>query len=358
MSGNIRVGIVGANAHRGWALDAHIPALRRLPGFTLEAVSARTQALADEALPVFEARRAFGDSLALVRDPDVDLVAVTVKVPEHRAIVLAALEAGKHVYCEWPLGRDLAEAEEMAAAVGPKSHVVIGVQGCLAPAVRGAAQLVKDGALGRPLMLRVFSPTAGWGPVAPPHYAYLQDKQNGATLESIAGGHTLAVIDAIVGAYVEVDARNSTLQDKVRIDGADEIVTRTCADHMLVLGKHASGCVSTLEVTGGASAAPFSFELVGEKGWIKLANKHSAGGFQVGRITLETSFDSDPPAPAAVEGLSGPPANLAETYARFAEDIRTGARTVPDFDDAVRYTRLLESIDAASETGRRQTLEG
>ena len=357
MSDQIRVGIVGANAHRGWALDAHVPALRRLPGFTLAAISARTQALADEAQPVFQAQRAFGDSLALVRDPDIDLVAVTVKVPEHRAIVLAALEAGKHVYCEWPLGRDLAEAEEMAAAVGPKSHVLIGVQGCMSPAVRRAAELVREGAIGRPQVLRVFSPTAGWGPVAPPFYAYLQDKRNGATLEAIGGGHTLAVIDAVVGPYVEVDARNSTLRDKVRIDGTDEIVTRTCADHMFVLGKHTSGCVSSLEVVGGVPSAPFGFELVGETGTLKLTSRHP-GGFQVGRLSLETSFPTDPPAPAVAPDLSGPPANLSESYVRFAADIRSGARTVPDFTDAVRYTRLLEAIDAASADGRRQSLEG
>src|SRR6516164_6889129 len=124
MTKPIRVGIVGANAQRAWAHDAHVPALAALPGFQLAAVSARTQELAEAARAAFGAGRAFGDSLALVRDPDIDLVAVTVKVPEHRAVVLAALAAGKHVYCEWPLGRDLAEAEEMAAAVRPGSRVI------------------------------------------------------------------------------------------------------------------------------------------------------------------------------------------------------------------------------------------
>src|ERR1700704_5517352 len=122
----IRVGIVGANAERGWGRDAHLDALRSLPQFTIGAVSARTQALAERAATAFGVTRAFGDSRALARDPDIDLVVVTVKVPEHRTVVLAALEAGKHVYCEWPLGRDLEEAKEMAAAVRPGSHAVVG----------------------------------------------------------------------------------------------------------------------------------------------------------------------------------------------------------------------------------------
>jgi len=355
MTKPIRVGLVGANASRAWAHDAHVPALAALPEFALAAVSARTPALAEEARSAFAAGRAFGDSLALARDPDIDLVAVTVKVPEHRAIVLAALAAGKHVYCEWPLGRDLAEAQEMAAAVTPASHAAIGLQALSAPAVRRAAKLVARGAIGAPKRLRVLSPTAGWAAQAPPHYAYLQDRRNGATLETIAGGHTLAAIEAVVGAYAEVDARTSILRPMVRITGSGEEVVRTCADHMLVLGAHAGGCVSTLEVTGGDGRTPFLFELTGEAGWLRITGAHP-GGFQVANLSLETSVAGvETPAPVA-PGLKGAPANVAEAYARLAADIASGKRTLPDFDAAVRLTRLLDAIEAAARTGKRQSL--
>ncbi len=349
----IRVGIVGANAARGWARDAHLPALGKLSGdFVLSAVSARTQVLAEAARDAYGAETAFGDSLGLARSPSVDLVCVVVKVPEHHAIVLAALAAGKHVYCEWPLGRDLAEAQEMAAAVDPVSHVMIGLQGLSSPAVLAAADLVRSGAIGRPLAMRVFSPTAGWGTQAPPHYAYLQDKWNGATLETIAGGHTLAVMEALVGAFVEVDARNSILHSHIDVVGQGA-VERTCADHMMVLGRHAGGCVSTLEVAGGVTGKPFRLELDGDAGWIRITGDF-VGGFQGGVLTLETSV-ADAPSVAAITDLTGPPANLAESYARLAADIRTGQRTVPDFERAVRLSRLLETIDLASTSGHRTT---
>jgi hypothetical protein len=54
--------------------------------------------------------------------------------------------------------------------------------------------------------------------------------------------------------------------------------------------------------------------------------------------------------------LSGPPVNVAEAYARFAEQLRTGDRTLPDFGEAVRLTGLLDAIDTASADGRRQRL--
>lgn len=351
-----RIGIVGGNATRAWAHDAHVPALKKMADrFVIEAVSARTQELADEANAAFGGNRAFGDSLALVRDPDIDVVAVSVKVPEHRAVVLAALAAGKNVYCEWPLGRDLAEAEEMAAAVPAGAHVMIGTQALSAPAVLHAKKLIEEGYLGELQVCRVFSPTGGWGDSAPPHYAYLQDKANGATLETIAGGHTLATIEFLAGPYAELDARTSILRKHVPIIGSDEVVERTCADHMLVLGKHGSGCISTLEVTGGVGDRDLSFQLVGSKGSLSMTSSFP-GGYQAGTIVLETSFDAPPVPEHVVEGLKYAPVNVAEAWARFADDIENGTYSVPDFDAAVRLTKLLDAIDTASASGQRQRL--
>jgi predicted dehydrogenase len=347
----LRIGFAGANAERGWAKDAHLGAIKALPDLTVQAVSARTQEIADGAKVLFGATSAYDDSLALARDPDVDIVAVTVKVPEHRAIVLAAIAAGKHVYCEWPLGRDLAEAQEMAdAARAANIHVCIGLQGANSWAVRHAATLVQQGAIGRPLSLRVVSPTGGWGAVSPPNYAYLQDKSNGATLSTIAGGHTLAAIEEVIGPFTEVTARASILRDTMTLMGTGETVKRTCADHLLTFGKHESGCISALEVVGGVTDVPFQFELRGTKGSLSITGGHP-GGYQAGPLIVTTNPPS-PPQPAAVATGTGPQSvNVAELWARFAGDIRTGTRTVPDFDRAVRLTRLLDAIDASSENG-------
>ena len=351
----LRVGIVGANAKRAWAKDAHVPALATLPGLTLEAVSARTQPLADEAAAAFGAKRAFGDSLAMVRDPGIDIITVTIRVPEHREIVLAALAAGKHVYCEWPLGRDIAEAEEMAnVASKGKSHVMIGLQALSAPAIHHAAKLVNAGVFGRPQSLRVLVPTAGWGPVAPLFYAYLQDKKNGATLATIGAGHVLAAVEAIVGRYTEVDALNTIFQKTVKIVGTDEAVERTCADHMLIIGRHESGCVSSMEVIGGVNE-PGRIELVGSKGKLVLTSR-APGGYQVGNIEWEASIATEPVPQPVSPGLVLGPVNVSEAYARLESDIRNGTRTIPDFATAVRITRVLDAIDAASDSGRRQAL--
>jgi predicted dehydrogenase len=356
----LRVGLVGANPERGWAKDAHVPALRVLPRFKIEGTSARTRETAEAAAQAFGAAQAFNDTFELIRSPDIDVVVVTVKVPEHLAIVLAALEAGKHIYCEWPLGKDVAEAEQMAAAAkGAKGKVIIGVQGTGAPAVRQADAILRSGAMGRLQTARIVSPTAGWAPQAPPFYEYLNHRKYGATMTAIQGGHTLAAVEMLLGRFTEVTAQNTIQVPQVRIIGTDEFIERDCPDHVAIIGRHESGCVSTVEVCGGRNpTTPFVFEIIGEKGEIRISGL-CAGGYQTGVLKLETTLENPPPAPEPVgPGLKGPPANVAELYAQLAASIDTGVQHGYDFDYAAHLTRVLAGLDRASDTGTRQDLKG
>ena len=123
-----RVGIVGLQSGRSWAARAHVPALRALADdFEIAGVATTSRASAEEAAAAMGLRRAFAGVAELVASSEVDIVAVTVKVPHHPEIVAAAIEAGKHVYCEWPLGNGLAEVETMAALA--KANGVLGVVG-------------------------------------------------------------------------------------------------------------------------------------------------------------------------------------------------------------------------------------
>src|SRR5258706_321659 len=116
----IGVGIIGVNPGRGWATTAHIPALRALPNYAIRALSATTRASAAAAGAAFDVALTFSDHHELVARPEVDLVVVTVKAPHHRELVTAALNAGKAVYCEWPLGVDLEDAVAMADLAAEK----------------------------------------------------------------------------------------------------------------------------------------------------------------------------------------------------------------------------------------------
>ena len=113
----IRVGIVGATVTlggSGWGANAHVPALQALPGYELKAVCTAHEETARASAEKFGADLAFHDINEMVSHTDVDLIAVVVRVPLHKQLVMAAINAKKPVCCEWPLGAHLADAKEMA----------------------------------------------------------------------------------------------------------------------------------------------------------------------------------------------------------------------------------------------------
>src|SRR5881398_863541 len=188
----IRVGIIGANPDRGWAAQAHIPALKSLSNdFEITALSTSRRESADAASTRFGVPLAFDNHQALVNNDAVDVVAVTVKVPSHLELATAALDAGKAVYCEWPLGNGLHEAETLAALAKKKGVLAVaGLQARSAPSVAYVRDLVKQGYVGEVLSTTLIGSGMGWGPTVEPFNAYLNDRKNGATMLSIAGGHT------------------------------------------------------------------------------------------------------------------------------------------------------------------------
>src|SRR5204863_1940559 len=146
------VGIIGVSPVRGWAATAHIPALRALPNYQIRALSAHSTESARAAGEAFGVSAVFSDHEQLVTRPDIDVVAVTVKVPHHRELVCAALAAGKAVYCEWPLGRDLDDVRPMAALAAEQGVcTVVGLQARQAPAIELVRELLSDGYVGEVL---------------------------------------------------------------------------------------------------------------------------------------------------------------------------------------------------------------
>src|SRR3989449_1676184 len=143
------VGIIGVSPVRGWAATAHIPALRALPNYEIRALSGHSPESARAAGEAFGVSAVFSDPKQLVSQPDIDVVAVTVRVPHHRELVSAAIAAGKAVYCEWPLGRSLDDARAIAALAAEQGvRTVVGLQARQAPAIEFVKRLLGDGYVG------------------------------------------------------------------------------------------------------------------------------------------------------------------------------------------------------------------
>src|SRR5580692_3350836 len=286
----IQVGIVGASAQKSWAHLSHVPAINGLTGLKLAAVATRNEQSARKSAEAFGADRWFSDPLAMINDEQIDIITISVKVPAHRELVPAALEAGKAVYCEAPLGRTIAETEEMARAVG-SLHTAIGLQGRLNPAARRATQLISSGKIGRPLNARIVSTTTGFGPELPSSYDYFNKTFSGANLLTISAGHTLDLVEAVLGEIVEVDTRTEILWPTVKLTDTGGKSVRETADHVDILGKTRSGAVFTADISSGVAPedARFSFEIRGSEGWLSLTSDHPYG-CQAGDIKLTSNI--------------------------------------------------------------------
>jgi predicted dehydrogenase len=244
----IRVGIIGANAHDGWSMRAHLPALRALPDYELTAVCTSRPETAAESAAHYGARLAFHDYHAMVRHPDIDLVSVSVRVPLHHAMVMAALHAGKHVYCEWPLGATLAEAEAMAAVARAKGvRTMIGLQAHGDPVLLRLRELLAEGYVGEVLSCTMAMFLPGLLHRGRDR-AWMADRAMGAHTLSIATGHAIDVLCCCVADFQEVAALATTQVPVWETAEPGQTVDVTAPDNVLVSGVLTNGAVASVHV--------------------------------------------------------------------------------------------------------------
>ena len=365
----IGVGIIGLSARGGWAAAAHVPALRAVEGYELRALSASSAESAAAAGVSYDVPLTFGTAEELVRSDEVDLAVVTVKVPHHRELVTTALQAGKMVLCEWPLGNGLAETEDLAALARSRgSRTVVGLQARSAPAVRYLHDLVADGFVGDVLSTTIIASGEGWGPEVPtPHARYLIDAANGATMLTIQVGHILDGVASVLGEFGEIDAVATTRRNTVRDVETGGVLRMTAPDQVAVAGRLVSGAVAAIHVRGGRNrGVNFRWEINGTDGDLVVSGP--SGFLQSIPVEIRGGRGDDselsvlevPSSYHRVAGLAEQrdafSYTVAHFYAQLFDDIKSGTSTLPDFDHAVRRHRTIETIDRAATSGRRQTV--
>ncbi|MGA9870515.1 MAG: Gfo/Idh/MocA family oxidoreductase [Rhodococcus sp. (in: high G+C Gram-positive bacteria)] len=366
MTAPIRVGIVGVSAERGWAATAHIPALRALPAYEITALSTTRQTSADAAGRAFGVASTFEGHEALVHNPDVDLVVVTVKVPHHRDIVTAALDAGKAVYCEWPLGRDLEQARAMTDHADRRGvRTLIGLQSRRTPAILHLRNLIAHGYVGTVLSTTMVGSSALGGFVDQGN-AYTLDRGSAANVLTIAAGHSMDAMGVVLGEFDELSAVLDTRRPDITVLETGEQRLGTSPDQLGVVGRLKSGAIASIHFREGHEGGTgFLWEINGTEGTLQLrADSGHPGMFALtvsgsrGREAL-----TELPVPAAYERhtpgighLDAMAAGVARIYDAYERDIRSGANNSPDFTQALPVHRLIATIEQAAVTGQRTTL--
>src|SRR5690606_24242275 len=158
--------------------------------------------------------RATGDWRDLLADPDVDVVSITTPNPFHPEMAIAALEAGKHVWCEKPMAPAFADAERMLAAQRASGKVaVMGYNYIQNPVMRHIRLLLDEGRIGTVNHVRIemdedfmADPDAPfyWKSEASSGYGALDDfAVHPLSLLWSLFGHVEAVIASLAKPYAE-----------------------------------------------------------------------------------------------------------------------------------------------------------
>ena len=265
----IRLGIIGANASYGWSMRAHLPALLALPEYELTAVCTSSAETAAESAKVYGAKSAFHDYREMVADPDIDLVSVSVRVPLHHEMVMAALAAGKHVFCEWPLGANLEQAQEMASLARSKGVTnMVGLQARGAPAILHLKELISQGYVGEVLAcnMTMFLPGLLQRGINMP---WMADRDKGGNTLTIATGHAIDAFCFCVGDFQEISAKVATQVPEWETAEPGKTVPVNAADNVLICGNLVGGAVASVHVaTVPWHGTGWRMEVYGREGFL------------------------------------------------------------------------------------------
>ena len=301
----------------------------------------------------------YGSPDELAADPNVDMVIVSVKVPEHRALTEPALRAKKDVFVEWPLGRDLAEAEQFTKLARENNlKTLVGLQARHSPTVRKAKAMVAAGELGDILGTTMNARGILFGATTIEDLLYTNPIENGANLVTIPAGHAMDALCYVLGEFASLQATLANNRPTLSLVGADgeEIrkVDKTSHDYVAVIGKMKKGGVASVVYQGGNSSTgdDFYWEINGTRG--SLVMKGSSGHIQMFEPTMdfvssEKGAKMEPVEVAEAQDFSY---NVGSAYDAF---VGKGDGSVTTFEDAVVRHRMIEAIYKSNRSGTRET---
>lgn len=389
----LRVAVIGAgiknspDGREGWAVRTHLPALKALPElFEVNAVCTTRLETARAAAAQFSVPNAFDDVERMLKAlPDLDVVCCSVRPVYHHRVVMAALAAGKHVYCEQPLGISTAQAREMQELAQRQGvRTVLGHQSHYEPAALHMAELVRTGYIGRPLAFSHSYFVANYITPRPSHRQWLFQSDMGGH-PGYRSGHSLERVLAVLGSDVESICADMAVQvpERRAVDSGGTIRSDQ-VDNMNYLLRMQDGAMGTMQTSFTAwSGTGNRFEVYGTEGMLMLASGETPGLWDKSRgagdptrgesrlygtrVDVERLI-AEPTAPerlqrqfaeipipdrhVLVSGIDRTRATfaVAQMWAALAHSIHGGRECAPSFRDKLKIHYIWDAAERSAST--------
>ena len=394
----IGIGLIGAGFMgkcHALAFGAVKAVFGDVPRPKLEVLCDPSLAKAQDAAARFGFARATDDWRALVEDPKVDLVSITTPNALHHVMALAAIAAGKHVYCEKPMAVTLGQAEAMAeAAARSPVRTLVGYNYLKNPAVLHARALLDRGAIGRVIHFRgIFDEDYMADPALPGTWRSLR-REAGLGVLGDMGCHLVAAALYLAGPIESVLADTRIVYSRHYGDGEGADVPDGAGgsggsgesggstgsdgsgsepmeneDVATALVRFANGCDGSLAMSRSAWGRKnrLAWEIHGEAGMLVFDQErmNELRLYQAGGPAAEAGFKTvltgaaHPPygefVPAPGHGLGFNDQKVIEVRHLLA-GIAADTPIHPDFAAALDIERVIYAIDESGRSGRRVRL--
>jgi predicted dehydrogenase len=368
----IGLGIIGygfmgkTHAYGAKTIPLHYDNLPFMP--RLAAVCGRTRAAVLEMRERCGFDAAFTDYRELLAADGVDAVAVSTPNTEHREQVLAALRAGKHVYCDKPLALTSAEARELADARKNSGLVAqIACQFRFCPAVLRAKELIGEGRIGAITGFRGAFLHSGSIDKNKPIGWKLNKAAGGGVLFDL-GSHILDLLYWLLGPFDEIFASTRVLYP-VRPNISGGMVPIKAEDQAVMMLRLPCGAEGTVEVSKihAGTNDDLCFEIYGDRGAIRFnamfpntleffdnTKGEAALGGERGYVHIDTM--SSYPKPGGVFPPSKFPLGWLRAHIHclysFLSCVHSGNPASPSFEDGAYITAVLERAYDSAREGR------
>ncbi|MBI4530177.1 MAG: Gfo/Idh/MocA family oxidoreductase, partial [Candidatus Latescibacteria bacterium] len=281
----IRIGIVGAGSI---VRERHLPGLKKIEGVEIVAVCNRTRESGERVASEFGIPHVLTDWRELVRMEGIDAVVIGTHPSLHHPVTLAALEAGKHVFCQARMARNLQEAREMhhkAEQSGLKTMVCPSPYGLKGH--RTMKRLLAEGYLGDPYHLVVRSMFDAYAdPDSPLHWRQVTEVSG---LNTLALGIVVETVHRWFGYAQEVTALDRLFFPKRRLPDGTGVGDVGRPDSVVVVAKMESGALASFFFSGVSRfAGPSMIEAYGSRGTLRYnLDTDEVEGAQAGDSTLK-----------------------------------------------------------------------
>jgi predicted dehydrogenase len=326
----VGIAVIGAGF---WASQMHLPAFDRIQDARVLWIVAASEQSARALAEKHGVPNWGTDLAAALADPDVDVVDIVAPPDVHRDAVVAAAAAGKHAFCIKPLGRTVAEGEEMLAAVAAAGTRLFYAENVpFIPAVQEAKRRVDAGEIGQ-----VFRVKANEG-IGHPHSAWFLDPKRsggGAILDMAV--HSLEFCRFFAEAPV-----TSVYADGGTFLWGDETSAEDTAVLTVRFGNGVLGqCEDSWSLVGAMDSR---FEVFGTRGRILIDNLH--------RQPIQVVNDEGWAYPMPIAGMVAD--GHLDMLTHFIECVSTGAPSRSEGQVGLDVLRVVEAATRSMTSGKRE----